>query len=165
MGSDHSFDVVCEIDAQEVTNALEQAKRETTQRYDLKDAKASLDYDSQKHQVILKAQDEYKVRAILDIFKQKLIKRDISIKALKVSDPERIGGDFSKIEIGIQQGIEQEFSKKIVKAIKEAKLKVQAQIQGDQLRVTSKKIDELQACMKEIKNQDFPIHLSFKNLR
>ena len=163
--ADHSFDIVCEIEAQEVSNALNQSEKEVKQRYDLKDAEATLDYNQKKHQVTLKANDEYKVKAILDIFKQKLIKRDISIRALKVSEPERLGGNFSRIEIAIQQGIEQEYAKKIVKAIKDERLKVQAQIQGDQLRVTSKKIDELQACMKVVKGKDLPVHLSFKNFR
>ena len=163
--ADHSFDIVCEVEPQEVSNALHQTEREVNQRYDLKSAEASLDYDQKKHSVTLKANDEYKVNAVLDIFKQKLIKREISIKALKVSEPERIAGNFSKLEIGIQQGIEQEYAKKIVKAIKDERLKVQAQIQGDQLRVTSKKIDELQACMKLIRAKDLPVHVNFKNLR
>ncbi len=165
MGSDHSFDIVCNIEAQEVSNAVHQTQREVGQRYDLKDADADIDYKQQENQLILKAKDEYKVKAIVDILQQKMIKRDISIKALTISDPQRIGGDYYKIEIGIQQGIEQEQSKKIIKIIKDSKEKVQAQIQGDQVRVVSKKIDALQTCTKHIKEQTLPIHLSFKNFR
>ena len=165
MASDHSFDFVCDIDPQEVINALDQCKREVGQRYDLKDAQADMDYEQKNNKISIKAKDDYKVRAIIDILKQKMIKRDISIKALDISEPERIGGDFCKVTIGIQQGIDQENAKKITALIKKSNEKVQVQIQGDQLRVVSKKIDALQACIKLVKSANLPIHVSVKNLR
>ena len=163
--AEHRFDIVCEIDNQEVSNALQQCQKEASQRYDLKDAKASFDYQEKNQKIIFKAKDDYKVKAIVEIFKQRVVKRSLSVKAFQFNEAERIGGDFAKIEATIQQGIDQKNAKIINKAIKDKKFKVQCLIQGDQLRVSSKKIDELQAVMQCIRELNLDVHTHFKNLQ
>jgi uncharacterized protein YajQ (UPF0234 family) len=163
--ADHSFDLASKIDAQEIDNAVNQALKEIATRYDLKDSSSTISFARNDSKLFLSSSDEYKLKAIYEILKQKMIKRTISIKALTEKEIEQALGGTVKQEIIIQQGISKERAKDIVKDIKSTKIKVQVQIQNDQIRVSSKKIDDLQAIIKFIKEKDYPLHLQFINLR
>ncbi len=161
--ADSSFDVVSKVDRQEVDNALNQASRELTQRFDFKNTGAEIKWSGEK--IEMKAESEDRVKAILDVFKEKLIKRQISLKALDAGEPQLSGKEY-KIFATIQEGISQDNAKKVSKVIRDQGPKgVQAQIQGDQLRVTSKKRDDLQAVIALLKEQDFDFALQFVNYR
>jgi uncharacterized protein YajQ (UPF0234 family) len=161
--ADSSFDVVSKVDRQEVDNALNQAGRELTQRFDFKNTGAEIKWSGDK--IELKAESEERVKAILDVFKEKLIKRQISLKALDAGEPQLSGKEY-KIFATIAEGISQDNAKKVSKVIRDLGPKgVQAQIQGDQLRVTSKKRDDLQAVISLLKEQDFDFALQFINYR
>ncbi|MFT5171233.1 MAG: hypothetical protein ACI9BD_001005 [Candidatus Marinamargulisbacteria bacterium] len=165
MADQHSFDIASKLDYQEVDNAVNQALKEVTNRYDLKDADGKIDLNQKDNFIQLAASDEYKLKAIYDILKQKFIKRGLSVKALQGQTIEKGSGEAVRQRFDIQQGISQEKAKVIVKAIKDLKVKVQPQIQGDQVRVVSKKIDELQEVMNALKGKDFGIHVDFINYR
>lgn len=158
-----SFDVVSEIDMQEADNAVNQARKEFQGRYDFKNSKAEIQWDHKE--ITLLAEDDYKINALKDMIQSKMHKRGIDISSLKFSDIEKIGGMMLKIKCTLVQGIEKEMAKKIVKAIKDAKIKVEAQIQGETVRVTSKSRDSLQECMNFVTSQKFGIPLQFNNLR
>ncbi len=158
-----SFDVVSEMDMQEVDNAINQARKEVDGRYDFKGSKAEMNWD--KKEVILLAEDDYKIGAMVDILRTKMGKRGVDIRAVKLSKIEPAGGRFLRQTITFSQGIEKEKAKEIIKYIKDAKLKVQAQIMDEKLRVTSKSIDELQSTMQTLKSQNFEIPLQFDNMR
>jgi uncharacterized protein YajQ (UPF0234 family) len=161
--ADSSFDVVSKVDRQEVDNALNQAERELTQRFDFKNTGAEIKWSGEK--IEMKAESEERVKAILDVFKEKLIKRQISLKALDAGEPQLSGKEY-KISATIAEGISQDNAKKVSKVIRDAGPKgVQAQIQGDQLRVTSKKRDDLQTVISLLKEQDFDFALQFVNYR
>ncbi|HSV68432.1 MAG TPA: YajQ family cyclic di-GMP-binding protein [Mycobacteriales bacterium] len=162
--ADSSFDVVSKVDRQEVDNALNQASKELGQRFDFRGTNASVSWAGEEA-VTLQADTEDRVRAALEVFKEKLIKRGISLKALDAGDPQASGRTY-KINATIQQGISSEKAKAISKTIRDAAPKgVQAQIQGDQLRVTAKKKDDLQAVIQLLKEADFGIALQFTNYR
>lgn len=158
-----SFDIVSEIDLQEADNAVNQAKKEFQGRYDFKGSKAEIQWD--RKEITLLAEDDYKINALKDMIQSRMHKRGIDISSLKFSEIEKIGGMMMKIKCTLVQGIEKETAKKIVKSIKDAKIKVEAQIQDDEIRVTSKSRDALQECMTFVKGQDFKIPLQFNNLR
>lgn len=158
-----SFDIVSEIDMQEADNAVNQAKKEIEGRYDFKGSKSEIQWD--KKEITLLGDDEYKMGAMKDILQTKFHRRGIDIKSLKFSDMEPAGGQMQKQKISLLQGIEKETAKEITKAIKDSKLKVQAQVADDKVRVTSKSIDELQETMKFLKSQSFSIPLQFNNFR
>jgi cyclic-di-GMP-binding protein len=158
-----SFDVVSEIDLQEVDNAVNQARKEVEGRYDFKGSKAEIQWD--KKEIILLAEDDYKVEAMKGILQTKLHRRGIDIKSLKIEDPIPAGGRTLKQKINLVQGIEKEKAKTLVQLIKDSKLKVQAQIVDEKLRVTSKSIDELQSTMALLRNSNFEIPLQFNNMR
>ena len=163
MAKDCSFDIVSEVDMQEMDNAVNQTKKEISQRYDFKGSKAeiTLDADSLK----ITAEDEYKVNAMLDILRGKMIKRSVPIKAL---DPGKLDSSFSgnvKMTVKIQKGISKEKAKDVIAYIKDLKLKVQTQIMDDQLRVTGAKRDDLQLVIQKLKEKDFGIDLQFINFR
>lgn len=161
--ADFSFDIVSKVDRQEADNALNQAAKEVEQRYDFKNTDASISWSGEK--VLIKANSEDRVKAVLDVFESKLIKRGISLKSLEVGKPFPSGKEF-RIEATIKDGIDQENAKKISKIIRDEGPKgVKAQIQGDELRVSSKSKDELQQVMSLIKGQDLPVDVQFKNLR
>ncbi|GAA0615611.1 YajQ family cyclic di-GMP-binding protein [Sporichthya brevicatena] len=161
--ADSSFDVVSKVDRQEVDNALNQASRELTQRFDFKNTGAEIKWSGEK--IEMKAESEERVKAILDVFKEKLIKRQISLKALDAGEPQLSGKEY-KIFATIQEGISQDNAKKVSKVIRDLGPKgVQAQIQGDQLRVSSKKRDDLQTVIALLKEQDFDFALQFVNYR
>ncbi len=158
-----SFDIVSELDMQEVDNAINQAKKEVEGRYDFKGSKAELNWD--KKEITLLAEDEYKIGAMLDILHNKMGKRGVDLRALKPSDIEPAGGRFLRQKIIFSQGIEKEIAKDIIKFIKDTKLKVQAQIMDDKLRVSSKSIDELQSTMQSVRESNFKVPLQFNNMR
>ncbi len=158
-----SFDIVSKVDMQEVNNAVNQAKKEIAQRYDFRGSKSEISQD--KNAINIIADDDYKLKAVIDIVQSKMLKRGISLKSLDYGKVESSSGGLLKQTIDIVQGISTENGKKINKIIKETKLKVQSQIQDDQVRVTSKKIDLLQEIMGILKEKDLGIDLQFVNMR
>ncbi|AYF73587.1 YajQ family cyclic di-GMP-binding protein [Nocardia yunnanensis] len=162
--ADSSFDVVSKIDRQEVDNALNQAAKELSQRYDFRGTGASIEWSGEE-KIILSAESEDRVKAALDVFKEKLIRRDISLKAFDAGDPQASGKVY-KITGTLVQGITTENAKKIAKKIRdEGPKSVKAQIQGEELRVSSKNRDDLQAVIALLKGGDFDIALQFVNYR
>lgn len=165
MAAESSFDIVCRIDLQEVDNAVNQTMKEVGQRYDFKGSKSSITLDKGAAKLVVASDDDYKLRALDDILKSKLHKRGISLKALDYGKVEQASGGTVRQEIGLQQGIPQDKAKEIVKMIKGAKLKVNAAIQGDQLRVSGKSKDDLQAVISMVKEADLGIETQFVNYR
>ncbi len=164
MASAPSFDIVSKVDRQEIDNALNQAEKELSQRFDFRGTGAEIKWAGD-NAVSLQAETEDRVRAALEVFKDKLVKRHISLKALDASDP-RSSGKTYKIDCTIVQGIDSDKAKAISKKIRDEGPKgIQAQIQGDQLRVSGKKKDELQAVINLLKQEDFGIALQFTNYR
>ena len=157
-----SFDVVSEVDMHEVTNAVDQANREVTTRFDFKGTNAR--YELKESVVTVKAQAEFQLQQMLDILQTKLNRRGVDIACLELAEPQQSGKEVSQ-EVTIRQGLDSVLSKKIVKLIKDAKLKVQAAIQGDKVRVTGKKRDDLQTAMGLLKEADFDLPLQFTNFR
>ncbi len=167
MGSkDHSFDVVSEVDMQELDNAVTQVKKEIAQRFDFKDSMASVDLNKGEKKITLKADNEYKLKTVVDMLQLKCTKRNVSLKALEFGKVEtgRVGGSVNQV-VTVQSGIPADKAKEIVKAIKDAKMKVQASIQSDQVRVQSLKIDDLQTAIALLRSKDFGLDLQFMNFR
>lgn len=164
MAKDSSFDIVSELDLQEVDNAVNQTRKEITQRYDFKGSEASIDFDG-KESIVLESANEYQVGAMLDILQSKFVKRGIDIRAIKTKPVESAGKNRNRQSLTIQSGIDKETAKKMVAAIKKTKLKVQAQIQDEKIRVSGKKRDDLQAVMQEMKEKDWSLPLQFVNFR
>lgn len=163
MASDSSFDIVSKVDRQEADNALNQAAKEIGSRYDFKGTDASIEWSGEK--VLMKAVSEDRVKAVLDVFQSKLVKRGISLKSLDTGEPYPSGKEF-RIEGSLKEGIDQENAKKISKTIRDEGPKgVKAQIQGDELRVSSKKRDDLQAVIALLKGKDLDVDLQFTNYR
>jgi uncharacterized protein YajQ (UPF0234 family) len=158
-----SFDIVSELNEQEIDNAVNQATKELANRYDLRGSSSEIIWE--KDTITLKSNDEMKINAVRDILQSKLHKRGIDISAVKFEKPEPIGGMMLKQVGKIIQGIDKEKAKEIVKSIKDSKLKVQASINDDTVRVQSKSIDELQATMAHCRAQKFGIPLQFNNMR
>ncbi len=162
--ADSSFDIVSKLDRQEVDNALGQTAREVATRYDFKGTGASIEWQGE-HAVEITASADERARAVLDVFQGKLVKRGVSLKVLDASEP-RQSGQQSKIGIALKEGISSEDAKKISKLIRDEGPKgVKAQIQGDELRVSSKKRDDLQAVIALVKDQDYDLALQFTNYR
>jgi uncharacterized protein YajQ (UPF0234 family) len=163
VASESSFDIVSKVDRQEVDNALNQTAREISQRFDFKNTGASIAWSGEK--IELRADAEGRVLAVLDVFKDKLVKRGVSLKALEAGEPQ-LSGKVYKISATVTEGISQENAKKVSKLIRDEGPKgVKAQIQGDELRVSSKSKDDLQAVMSLLKGQDFDFALQFTNYR
>jgi hypothetical protein len=163
--ADSSFDVVSKVEHQEVDNALNQAAKEVGQRFDFKGTGASISWKGDDA-VEITANSDDRVRAVLDVFKERLVKRSVSLKALDHKDPEPAAGGNSRLLVSIRQGIDDEKAKAIVKRIKADGPKgVHAQVQGDTVRVSSKKRDDLQAVIALLKDADFGIPLQFQNYR
>lgn len=158
-----SFDIVSKVDQQELDNALNQTRKESLQRYDLRSAGCLITADDTE--VKLVAVDDYKLKALLDIFKSKLVRRGISIKAFAEQKSEPTTEGKQKQILRIQQGIPSDKAKSIVKSIKELKLKIQSQIQGDQVRISGKKIDDLQSIIQMLQANDHGIHMDFVNMK
>ena len=163
MASESSFDVVSKVDTQEISNALNQAQKELSQRYDFKGVGAEIDFSGEK--ILMKANSEERVKAVLDVFQSKLVKRGISLKSLDAGEPYASGKEY-RIEAAIKEGIAQDQAKKINKLIKDEGPKgVKSQIQGDELRVSSKSRDDLQDIISLLKGADLEVDLQFINYR
>ena len=161
-----SFDVTSNVDLQEVDNALNQARKEVAQRYDFKGAKASIDFDVKESKLVLVADDDFKLNALWEIVQTRLVRRNVPTRNLTRGTVIAAANSTVRQEISLQQGIPVEKAKDIVKFLKDAKLKkVQASIQGDQLRVTSPSKDDLQEAMRQLREQDFGVALQFGNYR
>jgi uncharacterized protein YajQ (UPF0234 family) len=163
MPAENSFDVVCKIDMQEVTNALDQARREIETRYDLKGTKNEIVLE--KTDITLTSADDMKLKAVTDILQSKLHKRGVPLKALTYGKVETGSGGVLRQKIGLQQGIPIDKAKEIVRLIKDTKIKVQAAIQEDQIRVSGKSLDDLQKVMGLLRERDLGIALQFTNRR
>jgi uncharacterized protein YajQ (UPF0234 family) len=162
--ADSSFDIVSKIDRQEVDNALSQAAREVAQRYDFKGTGAQIRWQGEKA-IEISANAEERARAVLDVFKEKLVKRQQSLKILEAGEPRQSGRE-SKIAVGLKEGISQEQAKKVSKLIRDEGPKgVKVHVQGDELRVSSKKRDDLQAVIALVKQQDYDFAVQFTNYR
>jgi cyclic-di-GMP-binding protein len=161
-----SFDVTSTVDLQEVDNAVNQAKKELAQRYDFKGSKSSIDFKRAENVIELIADDNFKMEAVWEVLQTRMVRRGVPVKNLKPSETEPIAGSLVKRTITLQQGIPIEAAREIVKYLKDQKLKkVQAAIQGDQLRVSSPSKDELQTTMRLLKAKDFGVDLQFGNYR
>ncbi len=163
VAGESSFDVVSKVDRQEVDNALNQAAKEISQRYDFKGVDASIAWSGET--IVLRANSEERVKAVLDVFQTKLIKRGVSLKALDAGDPKASGKEY-RLEATLKEGLSQENAKKVSKIIREQGPKtVKAQITGDELRVSSKNRDDLQAVIALLKDADLDVALQFVNYR
>jgi len=161
-----SFDVTSTVDLQEVDNAVNQARKEVAQRYDFKGSKAEIDFDRREGVVTLAADDEFKMQALWEVLQTRLVKRHVPVKNLKPGPIERGANDTVRRVVTLQQGIPADTSREIVKFIKNQKLrKVQAAVQGDQLRISSPSKDDLQLVMHALGEQDFGLALQFGNYR
>ncbi len=165
MASDHSFDIVSKVDLQEVSNAVQQTEKEISQRFDFRGSKSSVALDEKKYELTLISDDEHKLKSLIDILQTKLVKRSVPLKAINFGKMEPASGGTVRQVLMLQNGIPVEKAKEIIKFIKSTKVKVQAEIQKEQVRVRSKKIDDLQNIIKEIKEKDFGIHTDFINYR
>ncbi|HEX3104066.1 MAG TPA: YajQ family cyclic di-GMP-binding protein [Terriglobales bacterium] len=161
---ENTFDIVSQINLQEVTNAIQQATKEIHTRFDLKDSKSNIEMEG-KDAIVLSSIDEYKLKAVTDILQQKLVKRGVPLKGLTYGAVEPAAGSTVRQKITMQQGIPIEKARDIVKIIKNSKKKVQASIQGDLVRVSGKDRDALQETIALLKQQDFGIDMQFTNYR
>jgi len=164
MAQENSFDIVSKVDIQEVRNAIDQASKEIKARFDLKDSKSEVTLEG-NDAIQLASADEYKLDAVKEILGQKLVKRGISLKNLEYEKVEQAAGQSVRQKIKLKQGIAGENAKKIVAAIKDSKLKAQASIQGETVRVVSKDKDTLQQIMSKLRGGDFGVELQFTNFR
>jgi uncharacterized protein YajQ (UPF0234 family) len=165
MASEHSFDIVSQVDMQEVLNAVQQAAKELSQRFDFKGTKSSIELNKDKGEITLLTSDDYKLKNLIEILKSKLVKRNVSLKALVYGKVEKAMGDTLRQVVTLQKGISSERSRDIVKLIKNMKLKVQSEIQQDQVRVRGKKLDDLQVVIQMLKEKKFDFHIEFINYR
>ena len=166
MANVSSFDITSNVDLQEVDNALNQARKEVAQRYDFKGSKASIEFDPKESKLVLIADDEFKLNALWEILQTRLVRRNVPVKNLTRGAAQPAANTTVRQEIAMQQGIDSEKARDIVKFLKESKMKkVQAAIQGDQLRVSSPSKDELQEVMRLLREQDFGVSLQFGNYR
>ena len=163
--AEHSFDIVSKVDLQEVSNAVQQAMKEISQRFDFRGSKSKIEVDKEKNELHIVSDGDYKLKSVIDILQSKLIKRNVPLKALDYGKIESALSGTVKQVVTLQQGIPAEKAKEIVKIIKNTKIKVQAEIQKDQLRVRAKKIDDLQSVMNLLKEKDLGIHVEFLNYR
>ena len=163
MAAENSFDIVCKVDMQEVTNALDQARREIDTRYDLKGSKNDVTLD--KTDIVITSADDMKLKAVADILQSKLHRRGVPLKALTWGNVEEAAGGAKRQKITLQQGIPIEKAREIVRLVKDTKLKVQASIQENQVRVSGKNRDDLQKVIALVKDKDLGIALQFTNYR
>jgi uncharacterized protein YajQ (UPF0234 family) len=158
-----SFDIVSQVDRQEIDNAVNQTRKEIGQRYDFKGTKTEITLEEDSIQIV--SDDDFKVKAVLDILQSKLVRRNVSLKALVYGKIESAAGGLAKQTLTLQQGIDIDRARQIVKLVKDSKLKVQGQIQADQVRITGKKRDDLQAVIQLLKAQDLGLPLQVVNYR
>ncbi|MCU1284340.1 MAG: hypothetical protein JWO13_690 [Acidobacteriales bacterium] len=165
MAADNSFDVVSKTDIQELNNAIQQALKEIHTRFDLKDSKSNITLEEKDTTLVLASADDYKIKAVTDILQAKMVKRGISLKALTYGTIDPAAGGTVRQKITLTQGIAGEKAKEIVKIIKDSKLKLQASIQGDVVRITGKDRDSLQQAIALLRQKDLGIDLQFTNFR
>jgi len=165
MADESSFDIVCKVDMQEMDNAVNQTLKEISQRYDFKGSKSNIELDKIKGLLTITTEDDFRLKNVDDILQSKLVKRGISLKALDYGKVEQAGGNTVRQVITLQQGIPQEKAKEVVKMIKDMKLRVNASIQQDQVRVAGKNKDDLQTIITKLKDTDFGILMQFVNYR
>jgi uncharacterized protein YajQ (UPF0234 family) len=159
-----SFDIVIKADLQEVDNALNQARKEIVQRYDFRGSKSRIEWDK-KGEITLHSDDDFKLKALLDVVKEKLVRRGVSVKNVKITEAVPDAGGLVRQALSLQIGVPKETAKEIVKLIKQTKLNVQGAIQEDQVRVTGKKRDDLQAVIRLVKENELGYEFSFVNMR
>ena len=162
---DNTFDIVSKIELPEVSNAVQQAVKELQQRYDLKNSHSTIDLNEKDQKIQLQSQDEFKLKAVIEILEQKLVKRKVPLKGLVYGTVTPSAGSTVRQEVTLQQGIPIEKAREIVKAIKDSKKKVQASIQGDLVRVSGKDRDALQEIIQLLRGQEFGIDMQFTNYR
>ena len=166
MAQTNSFDVTTGVDLQEVDNAVNQAQKEIAQRYDFKGSKAAIEFKRAENLLALTADDDFRMRALFDVLQAKLIKRGVPVKNLDIGETKPAGGDTVRKDVTLKTALDSDTAKKVAAAIKDAKLKkVQASIQGDQVRVTSPSKDDLQEAMTLLRGKDFGVELKFGNYR
>ena len=164
MAKEASFDIVSEVDLQEVRNAVDQARREITQRYDFKGTGSGVELNKD-NEIVVRSNTEQKVKDAVKVLEEKLVKRKVALKALQPGKIEEAGGGTARQTLKINQGISTEKAREIVKYLKDMKLKAQASVQGEQVRVSSKSRDTLQEIIQAVKEHDFGIPLQFTNYR
>jgi len=160
-----SFDIVCEANAVELKNAVDTANKEIANRYDFKGSDARIELKDKEHEITVFADDDFKLGQVRDVLYGKMAKRSVDTRYLKAEDAEKIGGDKVKQKMVVKNGVESELAKRIVKMLKDAKLKVTASIQGDVVRVTSAKKDELQAAIQLVRQGVTDVPLGYQNFR
>lgn len=165
MAGENSFDVVSQYDEQELTNALDQTRREIITRFDLKDTRTELNYDAKKKTITVLTNSEFTLKNVRDVLETKIVRRNLSIKILKPGEIEQAGGNRVRQVIDLQSGISQELAKEVTKLIRDNFPKVKGQIQGDAVRVVGKSRDDLQAVIAALKAKDYPVPLQFINYR
>ncbi len=165
MAQENSFDVVSKVDLQEVDNATNQAVKEMATRFDFRGSKSAISFDKTKNEFLLESDDEVKLKSVADILQSKLVKRGVSLKALDWQKVEPASAGTVRQAVKLQEGIPQEKAKRVVAFLKEKKLKIQASIQGDQVRVTGRSKDDLQDAIARLKAEDFGVDLQFTNYR
>lgn len=165
MADTYSFDIVSEVDLQEVDNAVNQARKELAQRYDFKGSKSSIELNTKEKHLVVVSDDEFKLRSVVDVLQGKLVKRSVPLKALSYGAVEPAAASTVRQVVTLRVGIEKEDAKRIVKMIKDSKLKVQAQIMDDQVRVSGRVKDDLQTVMGMLRQADLPFATQFTNYR
>lgn len=165
MAQEHSFDIVCELEKPEITNAVQQTEREVSQRYDFKGAEVSLAFDNKAMTILLTAESDFRLKALSDILDGRLAKRQIPLTAITKDKIETSSSGHARQLYHLQAGIPGDKAKEIVKIIKTMKKKVQAAIQGDQVRVSGKSLDDLQAVQKTVNEAELAIHIQYVNYR
>ncbi len=165
MAKNSSFDIVSEIDFQEVDNAINQANKELAQRYDLKGQDVELNLNKKDELITINAKDEYGTKTTIDILQTKFFKRGLSLKAMKVNEPQPAGGGRLRLDVNLQSGISKDNAKKITKLVKDSGLKVNAQIMDEKVRVQGAKRDDLQAVIQAVKDADFDFPTQFVNYK
>ena len=160
-----SFDITSEANSVELKNAVDTANKEVANRFDFKGSDARFELKEKEHEITAFADDEFKLGQVRDVLLAKMAKRGVDARFLKVNDPEKIGGDKMKQKLTVRHGVESDLAKKIVKMLKEAKLKVTASIQGDVVRVTSSKKDDLQAAIQLVRTGVTDVPLRYENFR
>ena len=165
MADNNSFDIVSKVDMQEVDNALNQARKEIGQRYDFKGSKTSIDLQQKENQIVVISDDEFRMKAVIDIIQSKLVKRSVPLKALSYGTVEPAAGGTVRQIITLQNGIDKDNARLLTKMIKESKLRVQTQIMEDQVRVSGKNKDDLQSVIALVRQADFSFAVQFVNYR
>jgi|SRR4030095_2370444 len=165
MADNYSFDIVSEINWQEIDNAINQARKEILQRYDFKGSKSSIEYSQKDKTITIMGDDDYKAKAVIDMLQNKFVKRGIPLKAMKYKAPEQASGGMIRQDIDVMQGISKDNAKLIVKIIKDSKIKVQAAIQDEQVRVSSRDKDALQEAIAKVKGAELDFAVQFVNYR